>query len=584
MKSSRKLDFSVCSLCGSSHSHTSSPGEWKNVEAKKYILSLGISANSQVCRPCRQDTTRALADSAYIPRWEKGKEASKTTCCVLNCTELAIARANLCSTNDLSQLDIDFPPLPIPTPTPLCRSHYHAVYDALQTRQKNCRTCGRRLRLGNDRPCPQPEKICKYLLEHTDFNGYIADTDRVCFTCYKSHLALLKDNEPISTDNELRPLVESLKCNCIGPDDIVRAAANRMLFDVGTMLLANRATLLPTICANFNQHAEQLLHEHGVEAPLELKQINSRWILCELKAKYEHHITCKCKVRKYGTLVYRPTTDVYTLLSEALWRLSRHEANTVETGDTTVTPALHDDVCSIIDLNRLVHSHIEYISKASQDYDEFDLNQHIAKVSPQLWHAIQTITRSKAEMRGLSKVLDSTSPAYHLKNVRCFFLLCIMMYITDDRCSMPMHTLMTDYIESQGGSSILVKPYWWTQSDRNTMVLPPITEHGWTLQDTSLKIIWDTEQNMQKVRERVNILFGGCKCRTGCKSRVCGCRRKQKLCSEGCECTNCGNNASPVHNSDGFSDPDEAAVESSGETEDEAEFADFVLAEAMDKF
>ena len=457
MKSSRKLDFSVCSLCGSSHSHTSSPGEWKNVEAKKYILSLGIPANSQVCRPCRQDTTRALADSAYIPRWEKGKEASKTTCCVLNCTELAIARANLCSTNDLSQLDIDFPPLPIPTPTPLCRSHYHAVYDALQTRQKNCRTCGRRLRLGNDRPCPQPEKICKYLLEHTDFNGYIADTDRVCFTCYKSHLALLKDNEPISTDNELRPLVESLKCNCIGPDDIVRAAANRMLFDVGTMLLANRATLLPTICANFNQHAEQLLHEHGVEAPLELKQINSRWILCELKAKYEHHITCKCKVRKYGTLVYRPTTDVYTLLSEALWRLSRHEANTVETGDTTVTPALHDDACSIIDLNRLVHSHIEYISKASQDYDDFDLNQHIAKVSPQLWHAIQTITRSKAEMRGLSKVLDSTSPAHHLKNVRCFFLLCIMMYITDDRCSMPMHTLMTDYIESQGGSSILVK-------------------------------------------------------------------------------------------------------------------------------
>ena len=103
MKSSRKLDFSVCSLCGSSHSHTSSPGEWKNVEAKKYILSLGISANSQVCRPCRQDMTRALADSAYIPRWEKGKEASKTTCCVLNCTELAIARANLCSTNDLSQ-------------------------------------------------------------------------------------------------------------------------------------------------------------------------------------------------------------------------------------------------------------------------------------------------------------------------------------------------------------------------------------------------------------------------------------------------------------------------------------------------
>ena len=60
---------------------------------------------------------------------------------------------------------IEFQNEPIPVPTPLCKSHYHAVYDALQTRHKNCRTCGKRLRMGMDRPCPQPHTIQKYLYD-----------------------------------------------------------------------------------------------------------------------------------------------------------------------------------------------------------------------------------------------------------------------------------------------------------------------------------------------------------------------------------------------------------------------------------
>ena len=39
-----------------------------------------------------------------------------------------------------------------------------AVYDVHQSQKKNCRTCGKRLRVGNDRPCPQPHAIQKYLV------------------------------------------------------------------------------------------------------------------------------------------------------------------------------------------------------------------------------------------------------------------------------------------------------------------------------------------------------------------------------------------------------------------------------------
>ena len=122
------------------------------------------------------------------------------------------------------------------------------------------------------------------------------------------------------------------------------------------------------------------------------------------------------------------------------------------------------------------------------------------------------------------------------------------------------------------------------------MVLKPITDYGWSLKNDLLQITWDTEDNMTKVRERVSALLKGCKCTTGCKSRVCGCRKKQTLCSEGCQCTNCGNlkSQSPHHNQ-GQCQEDleitlEEAMNSSGvmDSEDEEEFADFVFAAAYD--
>ena len=67
------------------------------------------------------------------------------------------------------------------------------------------------------------------------------------------------------------------------------------------------------------------------------------------------------------------------------------------------------------------------------------------------------LTQSNSEIRGTSKVNDHQSTAHHVKKVQRFFLLCAILFCTDDRCSIPMHTLMTDLVESQGGSSVLVR-------------------------------------------------------------------------------------------------------------------------------
>ena len=115
--------------------------------------------------------------------------------------------------------------------------------------------------------------------------------------------------------------MESVKTHVGVDTNIISTATNKMLVDVGTMLLDNQATLLPIICANFHRYATELAVEQDSEESLELKSVNSRWILGEITAKYQHHVACVCKVRKYGTLVYRPTSDIHALLSEALWKI-----------------------------------------------------------------------------------------------------------------------------------------------------------------------------------------------------------------------------------------------------------------------
>ena len=84
---------------------------------------------------------------------------------------------------------------------------------------------------------------------------------------------------------------------------------------------------------------------------------------------------------------------------------------------------------------------------------------------------------------------------------------------------------------------------------------------------------------MTKVRQRV---LRGCKCITGW---VCGCRKKGIKCSEGCQCTNCENIASPSHDREEVAHItlEEAAVTNQAmDKEGEEEFAEFMFGAAFD--
>jgi hypothetical protein len=81
----------------------------------------------------------------------------------------------------------------------------------------------------------------------------------------------------------------------------------------------------------------------------------------------------------------------------------------------------------------------------------------------------------------------------------------------------------------------------WRQADRNTMQVADITTCGWNVTDGILSIDWDSDENRAAVNERVLLLTKGCKCKTGCTTGRCGCRKKGQSCSEGCACLHCLN-------------------------------------------
>ena len=81
----------------------------------------------------------------------------------------------------------------------------------------------------------------------------------------------------------------------------------------------------------------------------------------------------------------------------------------------------------------------------------------------------------------------------------------------------------------------------WRQANRNEMQVADVTHCGWNVTDGILSIDWDSAENQAAVNERVLLLTKGCKCKTGCKTGRCGCRKRGQSCSEGCECLHCSN-------------------------------------------
>ena len=59
--------------------------------------------------------------------------------------------------------------------------------------------------------------------------------------------------------------------------------------------------------------------------------------------------------------------------------------------------------------------------------------------------------------------------------------------------------------------------------------------------DGRYTIDWDSPDLQEKVKGTIEFLTKGCSCKCGCRTLVCGCRKKSQHCGPGCECHGCTN-------------------------------------------
>ena len=77
----------------------------------------------------------------------------------------------------------------------------------------------------------------------------------------------------------------------------------------------------------------------------------------------------------------------------------------------------------------------------------------------------------------------------------------------------------------------------WSQACSSSLDVPAPTEHGWCVNTTGkIEVSWDTEESIASVKALVESLTSGCKCKTGCSTNRCKCRKSGDYCSVGCRC------------------------------------------------
>ena len=67
-------------------------------------------------------------------------------------------------------------------------------------------------------------------------------------------------------------------------------------------------------------------------------------------------------------------------------------------------------------------------------------------------------------------------------------------------------------------------------------------DFGWTRQSGHLEVVWESEENQEKAKDKIEYILKGCKCsKTGCCNKKCKCKKSERFCGPGCRCVNCTN-------------------------------------------
>ncbi len=464
-----------CQICSKSASFYTHLSTWDlELSAKLRAMEKTITVDSCICRACEKDIKRNINSGDYVPRWTLQNQENVHKCILPHCNKTeSIVHSGLVTAkhiNDIFNVAVNTDDGKL---VPLCQVHYKQVHRTINPQvymHEKCFTCSANIK-GSYRHCPNTVAIKNHFCQVSDMDLNITENDKICKSCYNSHLEIIANFKQNSHDYELSILLNNIypAFTSVFPEYIRCGLVKDAIQKLGDILLRKVVILLSelyeiVINAIMNKVSEMnLTHsEHQVR-----HEMPKRCFLSTLLNFFGKHLTCCCTQQYIGVLLYRPGTDLLDCLSKALSMMQKRSLSFLKSTKCVQT----EPKCSVANtdedskqwetfyssLNQRLQKQIKHITDqdASIPYDisKFDLNETIANIDPVLWKSIVHITRTSTKIR------REISPENisHQRKLNCLYCLCVMFFAHNKCCSVPLHLLLTDLIDSQGGSSELIR-------------------------------------------------------------------------------------------------------------------------------
>ena len=167
-------------------------------------------------------------------------------------------------------------------------------------------------------------------------------------------------------------------------------------------------------------------------------------LLSFLGNEFGELLTSFCVNKSIGISSHRNKADMQSLISHSL-HASSGCAN---------SQAYHT-----ISLNNQVHELANHQKTQSSDQSmklAFDVDQFVDTVKSIAPEHVCDLTQSVNERKGRSASIKEDSFAGCIKRLRRAYLVSLIIFITNSECNSPFHAVLSDVIESCGGSTELI--------------------------------------------------------------------------------------------------------------------------------
>ena len=343
----------------------------------------------------------------------------------------------------------------------LCVQHYQLVYHMKSVRESEeiaCAVCGvkrKHIMSGTSgfMTCPEPSMCESYLRDTAGFSGSLKEGDMVCSTCYnffprlsKSPVCMLSSDYIISALRSKHAYLTELvnQFVCMTADSFVDLALHKTALHMCTGLINDRAFLFPSVYRIFLSYLPEKSFPDNC--------ISKSRLLTYLGHEFGELLSSFCANRKVGAVFNRSKADMQKMLSQSLF--FSHE--------NVDSPPDHSDL-----LNRSVHHVISHMLNKSINCDQsmkllLDVDNFISDVcsiAPELWEHICILTQSVNECKGRSAAIDEKSFAGQIKRLRRAYLVSLILFVTNSECNFPFHIVLSDAMETHGGSTELIRMF-----------------------------------------------------------------------------------------------------------------------------